>query len=96
MASEINTEINDWVSVNTLTGIVVGTRIKMQNKGSKHLLSMNSAIKPDINSFEGELITPIQGEEPSKIVTENSTEVWVRRKESGSGQLKMYVQEWAV
>ena len=93
---DINATTDDWVSVNALSGIATGTRLKIQNKTSKYLLLLEGASKPDITDFSGELITNLALKEPSKIVTEGSPEVWVRNKKEGSGYLSLFVQEWEV
>lgn len=93
---DINATTDDWVSVNALSGIAVGARLKMQNKTSKYLLLLESASKPDITDFSGELITNLTLKEPSKIVTEGSPEVWVRNKKEGESYLSLFVQEWEV
>ena len=91
---DISATTSDWVSVNTLSGIAVATRIKIQNKTTKYMLLLESVGKPDITDFSGELITNLHLRESSKIVTEGSSEVWVRNVKEGEGNLKLFVQEW--
>jgi len=93
---DINSTTDDWVSVNTLSGIAAGTRIKIQNKTTKYMLLLEGASKPDITDFSGELITNLHLHEASKIVTEGSPEVWVRNKKEGEGKITLFVQEWEV
>ena len=93
---DISTTTSDWVSVNTLSGIAVATRIKIQNKTTKYMLLLENAGKPNISDFSGELITNLHLGESSKIITEGSPEVWVRNAKEGEGSIKLFVQEWEV
>ena len=87
-------EISDWVSVNTESGIGVGTLMNIQNQGSKFVICKDSVSKPDVTDFSGEKLSTQFYNEASKIVTEGSDEVWVRRIGEGSGFIKLYVQTW--
>lgn len=94
--SEVQTTTEGWVSVNTLSGITTGTRIKIQNQTTKSLVLKESTTEPLITDFSGEIITPLGKGESSKIIIEDGLEVWVRNKKEGSGIITLYVQEWSV
>lgn len=91
---DIKATTDDWISVNSLSGIAVGTQLRVQNKATNFCLLQEAASKPDIANFEGEIITPIYQPEPSKIVLAGSGEVWVRPSFEGEGAVHLYAQEW--
>jgi len=90
----INKEISDWVSINAESGLSAGSLIKVQNQGSKFIITQESDTKPDISSFEGEFLSTMFNADSSRIITEDSSEVWVRRIEEGKGFIKVYAQLW--
>lgn len=69
---------NEWRSVSTLSGIAVGVEMKIQNKGNYDFLSQESITQPANSNNEGELVTTLEKEEPSKIFTAGSGEIWVK------------------
>jgi len=69
---------SEWQSVSTLSGIVAGTVMKIQNKGASRFYAVESATQPLASSTEGEVVSSLEDEEPSKILTAGSGEVWVK------------------
>lgn len=89
---KINTN-NDWVSVNAITSIAVGTAIKLQNKTTNDYVLNESPTKPDIEDVNGEILTAITSNEPSKFVTLGSDEIWVRAVKDDPSIITLTVQE---
>lgn len=69
---------NDWVSINSTTGIAVGTAMSIQNKSTTWVLLQESSTKPNIASNNGILITDLFHQEPSKEVLSGSLEIWAK------------------
>lgn len=69
---------SEWQSVSTLSGILVGTVMKIQNKGTSRFYAVESATQPAASSTEGEVVSSLEDEEPSKILTAGSEQVWVK------------------
>lgn len=94
--ADIKLTTDDWVSVSTLSGIAAGTQLKLQNKGILYLLVQESATKPDITNFDGEIITTLEKAEASKIILEGGLEVWARIRTVKGGEIYMHVQSLEV
>lgn len=82
---------SDWQALSVLSGFPVGTQLKLQNKGTVNCWFIESNIEPSEVLAEGELITSIVGSEPSKIVKQESEEVWLRVAKGYT--VKLFVQE---
>ncbi|CAH9011824.1 conserved hypothetical protein [Vibrio phage 424E50-1] len=83
----------DWVSINSESGIAIGVAVKIQNKSTQPYLLFESSSKPLTTSFSGEVITPLNSTEPSKIVTQGSEEIWVRNTTLLQSHVFLHVQE---
>ena len=83
----------DWASLNTLTGIPIGTQIKVQNKGTQWLILQENVVKPDIGDFTGEQVTTLREEEPSKVIINGSGEIWIRTASPIFSGVWIFVQE---
>lgn len=76
---DLNIENNgDWVSLNVLSSIPVGTAFSIQNKWYDWGLLQESVTKPDISNFSGVVITSLGSFENNKSILSGSEEVWVR------------------
>ena len=90
---DLNIENNtDWVSINSLSSIAVGTAIDIQNKWYDWGLLQESITKPLITDFTGIVITALGSVENNKSVSTGSDEVWVRSYYPNRS-LKFNVQE---
>jgi hypothetical protein len=71
---DINTISTDWVSVNALSGIAVGSPMEMQNKNSNLLTFQEKATKPATEDYSGRLVRYCEVYE----AWAGSSEIWVR------------------
>ena len=94
--SDIKVKTTEWISVSSLSGIEVGSLMKLQNKGTTELLIQESATKPSDTDTSGEVMTTLSGVEPSKVVTEDGEEVWARIRQPKTGTIILSVQEWKI
>jgi len=90
----LTNKTDDWVSINTESLISVGTQLKAQNQSNKFFVIALSDTKPSIDSFAGEVITPLSNSEPSKVILTGSKEAWIRCTQEGEHSLNLYVQDW--
>lgn len=87
---DISVSTSEFVSVNTLTGILIGTAVTLQNKGQSDIYFVESDVKPADNSTDGLIITTINRPFSIGNSTAGSNELWVR----ADGSLgKLHVQE---
>lgn len=83
---------SDWVSVNTLTGIPIGTKLYLVNQGQANITLQVSSTKPDISDFEGKLLKEVETEQSRTTLLATAEELWARSKTpTADGQL--FVQE---
>ncbi|UNY40442.1 hypothetical protein KLEP7_gp194 [Pseudaeromonas phage vB_PpeM_ KLEP7] len=76
--NDIKVPSTDWVSVNTLSGLSIGTSILIQNKAPAWILLYESATKPNAALKDGSLLTNLEGQEPSKMISSGSLEIWAK------------------
>ena len=70
----------DWVSLNTLFSIAVGTAVRVINQGSYTIRVAESATEPTVNDFGYQLL-PLTNDYPAYGVLDfdaGSAEIWVR------------------
>lgn len=67
----------EWVSINILSGIPVGTAIKLQNKG-RYTCVLAEGTKPSDDSVNGERINTKNFNEQTKYIASDSLEIWAR------------------
>ncbi len=85
--------LGDWYSVNSLSGIAVGTKIKLQNKGEHFVTLQESPTKPVKEDSTGENMTGRDGTEASKIQTAGSPELWFKGTGTHDTSVYLFVQE---
>lgn len=84
MASLPDFTIGDsWVSLNVLSGIAVGTSMKIQNKSNTWAYLVEANAAPVNPNLTGELITDLSHMEPSKIIAAGSGEIWAKTSIEG-------------
>ncbi|AGH32028.1 hypothetical protein VPIG_00171 [Vibrio phage PWH3a-P1] len=82
-----------WQALSVLTGIAIGTQIKIQNKGTVNAILHEAVSQPLETDDSGELITSIVGSEPSKVIPAGSSEIWVKAS-TGVYKTILHVQEY--
>lgn len=68
----------DWVSINTLFGVTIGTPFSLQLKTNAMILLQESSTKPLQTSDDGVLVSSIFEGDSTKIITTNSLEIWAK------------------
>lgn len=68
----------DWVSINTLFGVTIGTPFSLQLKTNAMILLQESSTKPLQTSDDGVLVSSIFEGDSAKIITANSLEIWAK------------------
>lgn len=82
---------NTWQSLNTASGLVVGTAMIIQNKSTNWVVLAEGS-QPSVNDLDGVYITSLSHLEASKIAKAGSLEIWARTVENGD-EAKLSVQE---
>ncbi len=75
---------DQFQSLNTLTGVVVGSAIEIQVKGIYPVLLKSQSIKPANDDTNGRILYDMRSESGIVTVTEGSDEVWIRCLKEGS------------
>lgn len=70
-----------WVSLNSLTGISIGTSFIITNKGVEWLV-LAEGTEPSAGSNDGVYLTDVSSEDSSKLVTSGSLEIWAKSLDS--------------
>lgn len=79
----INSNLFDWVEVNTLAGVSVGSEFTIQNIGSEICYIRESSDKP--TQSEGAMILPLYSGEMSKAyIAAGSSKIWIKPTLSGN------------
>ena len=82
---------SDWTSVNSASGIPVGTKLTLENKGSTTLTFKVSSTKPDASDTEGKTLYSVLKEGLSNtVLLSQEDELWVRTKRGEGANL--YIQ----
>jgi hypothetical protein len=68
---------DDWLDLNTDTGIAVGVAMNLQNLGNYHILIQESATEPSTQT-EGFRLTTLGADYAAPKVLSGSLRVWVR------------------
>lgn len=77
--ADIEITYDSWVSLNTESGIAVGTAVNIQNKGIYTCVIAEGTQPTSVTSTDGELIYPARNSnEGSKQATAGSLELWAR------------------
>lgn len=87
---DINATTDDWVDVYASTGITVGSKLIIQNKSNTAVVLFESVTKPDSDSIDGYMLTPIGECYEDTIVEAGSIGLWVKAYDTNS---KISVQE---
>ena len=74
----ITVDGNDFVSLNALSSIAIGTAFWIQNKGFYPLHLIESATKPASTSVEGLIVGNIHSNNNNPNFAAGSLEIWVR------------------
>lgn len=78
---------DEWVNVNTLVGIVVGTEMLVQNDGVSWVRLQESTTQP-VAETEGKLLTNLKDSTANGSVDAGSDDLWARSTRKGvSGSL---------
>lgn len=80
-----------WQSLNTLTGLAVGTAMVINNKSNSTCL-LSEGTQPTVGSSQGVPITSWHHTESIKIIPVSSLEIW-GRVPADTGTAKLSVQE---
>ncbi|UUW39730.1 hypothetical protein VP14_043 [Vibrio phage VPMCC14] len=83
---------DQWVSVNALTGIPVGTKLDLTNQGQADLLMTTSATQPLASFREGKFLKEVESEQSRTTLRSTSEELWIRSNTSTSNGIVL-VQE---
>ena len=79
---------NDWLDLNTASGIAVGTAMIIKNKSQTSVRIQEGTTKPDANSTDGEVLTSMALDYAGARVKSNSLKIWVKSvKEKPLGKL---------
>jgi hypothetical protein len=82
---------NDWVSVNSISGVTIGEKFTLINQGSTPLLLQESDTKPDASLNLGKVLQDSGDEGLSRtVVLATAKEIWVKSSSNVKGRL--YVQ----
>lgn len=80
-----------WQSLNTLSGIAIGSAMTIDNK-STSLVLLAEGTQPSASSKDGVPLTTYRGTNSTKIIPSGSLEIWARI-EAASSTAKITVQE---
>ena len=75
---------DEFVSLNSLSGIAVGIEYTIQNKGSNAILLIESAVKPSATITDGALLTTADMNYAVALIPAGSLEIWARSQQSTS------------
>ena len=68
---------DDWLDLNTYTGIAVGTAMNIQNDGAYHFRIQESSTEP-VSENEGFRVTTLGADYAAPTVRSGSLKIWVR------------------
>lgn len=88
--SDFDIPEDTFVSLNNLSGILVGTSFRMQNKGTNSILLIESNTQPADDSQDGVILTTVAFSYASAIVATGSGEIWAK---ADNGESKITLQE---
>lgn len=71
------TVTNEWQSINSLSGIAIGTAIYIQNKSPLDMY-IAEGTQPSSNSTDGAVLTPLREIDSAVSILAGSLEIWVR------------------
>lgn len=80
---DITIPSDDFVSVNTLSSVAVGTEIQLQLKGTFFVYLQESDTKPDAGSTDGILMSTVYENANTARIPSGSGEIWARCATSG-------------
>lgn len=81
---DITATSNQFQSVNTLTGVAVGTAMELQVKSIYPVLVKDQSTKPDNDDENGRVLYDLRSQSGIITLTSGSEEVWVRCLKEGS------------
>ena len=87
-----NIPSDSWVSVNSLLGIPVGTKLDLVNQGQADLILTTSDTQPLASFKEGKFLKEVESEQSRSTLRSTSKELWVRSNSSVSQGI-LFVQE---
>lgn len=90
MATTISVPLDSWVSVNTLSGVVIGTAMDLQNVGTGWIILQEASAKPSDSSMEGIILTSLFYPNSGRTVTSESGQIWAKATQIAS---RLAVQE---
>lgn len=88
---DIQASSDVYVDINTLSGIVAGSAIVVENKSSNNVLLQISASQPAADSQNGTILHNAGDENSIKVITAGENTVWA--KSIGSTSADISVQE---
>jgi hypothetical protein len=74
---DITIPTEDFVSINTLSGIAVGTAMTITNKSSSYIL-LAEGTKPAATSEDGVLVSPMSDTYAIADIPSGSLEIWAK------------------
>lgn len=88
----LDTDVTSWQSVNSLTGIAVGTEIQVQNKSSQEVLIITADSQPTDSSEAGAIMTPMTHNYAIVTIDSGESTVWVRPSMYGR-EVTLYIED---
>lgn len=82
----------DWVSLNTLSGIVVGNPFIITNKSTGTLIVQEFNTKPSDTSYDGRMLHNIRTNYAEIIIASGSLEIWGRAS-SPSEEVRISIED---
>lgn len=89
--ADVTATAADYVSLNTLTSIAVGTALVITNKSNDYVYLQIAATKPAATSRAGELLAPLPSPAATKLLTAGGNALWARA--SGGTDALLTVQD---
>lgn len=74
---------DDWVSLNTLSEVPVGSPFLIQNKTTNWIILFEQSTQPSSSSTDGVYLTDLYQSEGSKLIVADSLEIWAKAAVAG-------------
>jgi hypothetical protein len=90
--ADITVDATAWVDLNTTSGIAVGTKFSITNKGTHWVRLYEGTTAPVITVTDGEVLTTQPHSTSSSLVLAGSLKIWALCADTGASS-KLSVQE---
>lgn len=80
-----------WLDINTTSGIAVGARFDIQNKGNTPILLYEGTDEPLLTEDNGHIVMTTKDRNNTAYITQGSLKIW--GKSYGQGETPISVQE---